>query len=320
MIVTLKKIIVQYGVTKISSYSFVGIPDLNSVSLPATLRGIDKAAFEGCKALNNVIFTRAKEGQQLVIGKYVFPNDAVITYTGKGNTKLFDGENEVKEGDLLKDYNSKTLTWKTSSSQVDVDTPSDVDTTKNALDMNSGLIVDQSGKVLNVSWGEVTGATSYEIYVAYSDEEFAKKATKTVKSNVNTVSVKKVNKKKLDVKKEFKVYVVAKNGKDVIGESIIVYAAGAKNAKYTNVKSVSITKSSVSLKVKKTAKIKAASELENPKKEKITAVSEFRYETSDETIAKVSEQGKITAVAKGKCYIDVYASNGFAGRIEVVVK
>ena len=317
---TFKKIIVQYGVTKISRYSFIIATNLSSLSLPATLTSIDREAFEGCDALENVIFTRAKDGQQLVIDKNVFPGKAVIKYTGNANTKLFDGEKEVKEGDLLKNYNCKTLTWKASSTQVDVDNPSDVDTTKNALDMNSGLKVDQTGKVLNVSWGEVTDATSYEIFIAYSDEEFAKKATKTVKSNVNTVSIKKLNKKKLNVKKEFKVCVIAKSGKDVIGQSITVYAAGAKNAKYTNVKSVSITKSSVSLKAKKTAKIKAASELVDPKKEKLTSVSEFRYETSDETIAKVSTKGKITAVSKGKCYINVYSSNGFAGRIEVTVK
>ncbi|MBP5332483.1 MAG: Ig-like domain-containing protein, partial [Lachnospiraceae bacterium] len=48
--------------------------------------------------------------------------------------------------------------------------------------------------------------------------------------------------------------------------------------------------------------------------------AKFRYLSSDKSVAKVSSDGKITAVGKGTCYIYVYAKNGYAKKIIVTVK
>ena len=50
------------------------------------------------------------------------------------------------------------------------------------------------------------------------------------------------------------------------------------------------------------------------------SISEFRYATSDSKVAVVSKNGKITAKGKGSCSIYVYATNGCAQKIKVVVK
>ena len=47
---------------------------------------------------------------------------------------------------------------------------------------------------------------------------------------------------------------------------------------------------------------------------------ELRYMTSNEDIATVSEDGKIKAVSKGACFVYVYARNGYAKKIKVLVK
>ena len=46
----------------------------------------------------------------------------------------------------------------------------------------------------------------------------------------------------------------------------------------------------------------------------------FKYESSDEKIAKVSESGKVTGVSKGNCKIRITACNGISRTIQVTVK
>ena len=48
--------------------------------------------------------------------------------------------------------------------------------------------------------------------------------------------------------------------------------------------------------------------------------AQFRYASSDKTVATVDKNGKITAKAKGTCYIYVYAKNGYAKKVKVTVK
>ena len=57
-------------------------------------------------------------------------------------------------------------------------------------------------------------------------------------------------------------------------------------------------------------------------KRKLTDVhaKEFRYASADKRVAVVSAKGKIKAVGKGKCSIYVYARNGYAKKIKVIVR
>ena len=172
----------------------------------------------------------------------------------------------------------------------------------------------------------------YNGFIRYRMKQFALnhvgKAVKTVKdpSSVST-TITKLNGKKLDLKKNFKVYVKAYklvDGKKItFGKSITAHIAGSKNTKETNGKEIKLTsKSKLTLAVGKTSKIKAKVVLVDATKKQLSDshTKEFRYASSNKKVAAVDKNGKITAKAKGTCYIYVYAKNGYAKKVTVTVK
>ena len=112
---------------------------------------------------------------------------------------------------------------------------------KNTLALNLGLKVSQAGNKINISWGKVQGAKGYDVYVQYCGKTFNAKSLNQVKSgNKTKITVKKVNGKKLNLKKNYKIYVVAYTyqGKKKVNlaKSIAAHIVGRKNTKETNVK------------------------------------------------------------------------------------
>ena len=199
---------------------------------------------------------------------------------------------------------------------------------KNELALNAGLKVSQTGSKINVTWGKVKDAEGYEVYVQYCGKKFTSKSINSVNSGrVTKIVITKVNGKKLDLKKNFKVYVRAykklENGKKVtLGKTITAHIVGRKNTGSTNVKEVKVSKSSYTLKVGKSATIKAKTVLVDKKKKQLSNAhaKQFRYASSDKKVATVSSKGKITAVGKGSCVVYVYARNGYAKKVKVTVK
>lgn len=179
----------------------------------------------------------------------------------------------------------------------------------------------------DVSWGSVPGVDGYNVYVQYCGKAFTEKSvTKVNGSASKKVIVRKVNGKKLDLKKNYKVYVEAyklKDGNQVIfGKTIMAHIVGRKNTTYTNVKGITVTKNSYQLKKGKTAAIKAKTVLVNKHKKPLSNAhaKELRYATSDKRVAAVSKTGKIKAAGKGSCTVYVYARNGYAKKIKVKVR
>ena len=212
-------------------------------------------------------------------------------------------------------------TVKPTSSPTANPTVSPTATAKPALALNAGLKVSQTGKKITVKFGKVAGATSYEVYVAYCGQKFPTKATATTKKN--SVSITKLNGKKLNLKKNFKVVVVAKKSKAKLGKTITAHVVGRKNVKYTNAKSIKITsKTALTLKKGKKSQIKAKTILVDSKKKQLTDAhaKEFRYASSNKKVATVSKTGKITAKGKGTATIYVYSRNGYAKKVKVTVK
>ena len=78
-------------------------------------------------------------------------------------------------------------------------------------------------------------------------------------------------------------------------------------------------KNKVTLKVKKSFKLKAK-EIPANKKQKIKHHRKVQYESSNTKIAVVNKKGVIKAKSKGSCYIYVYAQDGIAKKIKVKVK
>lgn len=202
-----------------------------------------------------------------------------------------------------------------------------------ALDINAGLKVIHNGTSASVQWSKVDGAKYYKVYAAYCGSKY--KMIKTVDAAAKCkVTIKKLNGKKLSTTKNIKVYVAAyrtvetKNGetvtkKDVrIAKTIAGHVVGKKNKKYSNAKKIKLSKTSYTLKKGKKAKIKAKTVLQYPKRKQLgdAHAKEFRYASSDKSIATVSKSGKITAKKKGSCVIYVYARNGLAKKVKVTVK
>ena len=198
---------------------------------------------------------------------------------------------------------------------------------QNALSINKGLKVSQTGNKITVSWGKVSGADRYEIYAAYCTDKFGKKPVKIVtKKDVTSVTITKLNGKKLVLTKNFKAYVVAyktvDGSKKKLGKTITAHIVGRKNKTYTNVKAIKLAKNKATIKVGKTYKIKASVVLVDSKKKMLSDkhAATFRYASSDRKIATVDKNGKVTAKKKGTCYVWIYAKNGYAKKVKVTVK
>ena len=192
--------------------------------------------------------------------------------------------------------------------------------------MNNQVTVTQKGKKITVKWKKSTAADGYQVYVQYCGKKFSK-PVKTIKKNTTTkVNITKINGKKINLKKQFKVFVKAYkvvNGKKVIlAKSIVGHVVGVKNAKYTNVKSIKVTKSKLTVKVGKTTKVKAKVTLVDKNKKHIpkSHAAKFRYRTSNKKVATVTKSGKIKGIKKGTCTIYVYAINGKMKKVKVTVK
>ena len=196
----------------------------------------------------------------------------------------------------------------------------------NNLAINKGLKIDQTGSKIRIAWGKVDGAENYDVYVQYCGKQFIKVPDKTLKSNKTKVTITKIGGKKLNLKKNYKVYVIAYRTVDgekiTLAKTITGHIVGRKNTKFTNVKSIKLSKSKYTVKVGKTAAIKAKTVLVDKGRKQLSDAhaAEFRYATSDKRIATVDKNGKIKGVSAGNCTIYVYARNGYAKTVKVTVK
>ena len=195
----------------------------------------------------------------------------------------------------------------------------------NEIAINAKLKLAVGSKV-NVSWGKVTGADGYDVYMSYYTKGKLP-VVKTIKSAKTTsATIKKLKNKKIDQSKIVKCKVVAyklENGKKItLAESIEAYAVGSKYKKATDAKSVKLSKNQYTLSKGKSETIKATTVKRSSKRKVLSKsyVAEFRYASSNEAVAKVSTTGKITAKGKGSCYVYVYAANGNAKKVKVTVK
>ena len=192
--------------------------------------------------------------------------------------------------------------------------------------MNEQVTVTQKGNKFTVKWKKSASADGYYVYAQYCGNKKSK-TVKTIKKNTTTkTTITKIGGKKINQKKNFHVYVVPYkiiNGKKVtLGKSTVAHLVGSKNAKYSNVKKLTLNKSKYSVKVGKTAKIKAKVTLVNKNKKHIPKGhgAKLRYKSSDTSIATVDKNGKIKGIKKGTCTIYVYSINGLMKKAKVTIK
>ena len=198
---------------------------------------------------------------------------------------------------------------------------------ENQIFINKSLKVTQTGSKVTVTWSKVPGADGYKVFATYCGTSFDKKhPNQIVGKNTISVTIKKINGKKLDLTKHYKFYVVAYkkvNGKEKqLGKSITAHIAGRKNSSCTNAKNVKLQKKSITLSVGKTAKIRATVILVDPKKAELSEghTAHLRFASDNRKVVKVDKNGKITALKKGTCKVYVYAKNGCTKAVTVTVK
>jgi uncharacterized repeat protein (TIGR02543 family) len=170
-----------------------------------------------------------------------------------------------------------------------------------------------SGAVKTVVYGSVDGNSSFKKIGTFSG---------------TSTTVKKIGGSKLVKGKYYKFIAVAldKNDKAVsISKVIHVATSGGKvgNHKKVTVKAKVDGKtkavSKVTVNKGKTLKLNATAV---PAKKKLT-VKEYegvRFESSNKKVATVTSTGKITAKAKGTCYVYAFAQNGVKKSVKVTVK
>ena len=168
---------------------------------------------------------------------------------------------------------------------------------------------------IKISWIKADGADGYRIYASVCDGESNYKLIKDTKDLTGAI-------KNLNNKKSYKFYVVAyKNvdGKKVRICKSMIYHVVLSDSKYTNVKAIKVSKTSYTLNVGDKQKLNAKSVKQEKNKKLLTHAQEFRYSSSDTTVATVSKTGEITAKQSGSCIIYVVANNGVMKKIKVNV-
>ena len=177
-----------------------------------------------------------------------------------------------------------------------------------------------SKSALKLAWTKVRDAYAYDVYFAKCGKEF--KLKKTVKASESCV----VRFKGLDERESYKAYVRAwkmVNDKKVyIGKaSPQVHAiTGGYDAKNCNTRSVTLNKSSLTLKVGKSKTVKATLKGVKSGKTIMQHVQKVRWYSTNVNVAKVNKNGKVTAVGKGSCTIYAIANNGVRNSVKVKVK
>ena len=232
-------------------------------------------------------------------------------------------ETRKNEAEAADKNNTENNTETSTENNTGSETISVKRTEANDVALNAKFNV-KTGKTIRVTWGKVADADGYDVYMAYCGKD-KKKLVKSVKSaNSLSVEISKLKKKSIDQEKNIRCHVVAYkmvDGKKVtVAKSIMIHAAGKKNGSVTDAKSIKLRKTSYVLAKGKKATIKASVVKKDRKLPVIKHTQEFRYATSDSKVAVVSKNGKITAKGKGSCSIYVYAANGCAKKIKVVVK
>lgn len=169
---------------------------------------------------------------------------------------------------------------------------------------------------LKLTWAPVEGADGYSIYTSVCDGKNNYKKQKDTTKQTVTLS-------NLTGNKPYKLYIAAyklEDGNRVELSKTIVLHIAVDSSTYTNAKSIKTEKTRYTLEIGKSEKITAKTIKQDRSKKLVKHASEFRYISSDESVATVAKDGTITATGAGSCSIYVIANNGVYKEIHVTVK
>ena len=182
-----------------------------------------------------------------------------------------------------------------------------------------------SGKdTLIYNWSKVPGAQGYDLMFARCNTDGDTHPLKLLKT-LNGADKLSYTRTGLDKGISYKAKVLAwkkVNGKKVyLSKSPVIHAyTGGKSGSHTNVKSLKLAKSSVTLKLGGKSVIKGTIKKLYSKLKLNTHVNKLRYFSTDISVATVSSKGTIKARAKGACSILVVTPDGITKTVKVKVK
>ncbi len=264
----------------------------------------------------------AAQNQTISFGQQIKTDDSKYVVTGLANGDIAD---VVLTADSKTHTITPSVTVKRGNEDVTADYTIEVKTAVIAYKKVPMAKALPKGKGIRLTWDKVSGADGYDIYASYCGKDF--KRIKTIKGNKTFEYIyKQLDGKKLNLKKASKVYVkaykIVDGNKRTIQISDYLHVAGINNKRQTNTKSIKLSKSKFTLSEGRTAKIKAKLVLVDKKKKTLPGghAAKIRYVSSDVSVAKVNNKGKITAVGKGTCTVYVYGLDGAYKKVNVTVK
>ena len=166
-----------------------------------------------------------------------------------------------------------------------------------------------------LSYKKAADVDGYLIYGAACGKEMKKLAE--VSANTVSYTVKNL-KQGTYYKYQVKAYRIIDGEPVIIMTSRVVHSV-TEGKTYANPTKVTLNVASVELAVGKTKTVSGQVVLPKGKKGKEHTAA-IRYESTDKKVAAVNSKGKITAKAKGSCYVYAYAQNGVYKRIKVTVE
>ena len=164
------------------------------------------------------------------------------------------------------------------------------------------------------------GIAKCEVYITYCGKDFSEKPTKVVKSN--SVTIKKIDGKKIDFTKNMKIYVKGYDSSGgLVGKTVSVHLAGKDSKQYKNPKAVKLSIKSITLNKGRSTRIRASVKMEKGKKKALpdNHVAKLRFRSSNINVATVDKNGNVTGVNPGTCTVYVYAKNGLKKEVMVTV-
>lgn len=224
-----------------------------------------------------------------------------------------------------------TTASETTTKELETTTKTSVTTTNAPATAKAVLSASKAVTVkknkVSLTWNKVKDADGYDVFAAPCTKKISKKnIVKSVKGSKVSATIKKISGKKIKSNGTYKIkvraYKLVNGKKKYITSTLTYHIAGSKNKKYTNAKKINVSSTKVSLKVNGSKKVTAKVVKQDKKKKLLSRKhgKRIRYISTDKTVAAVSSKGKITAKAKGTCYVYAVALNGVQKKIKVTVK
>ena len=240
---------------------------------------------------------------------------ATLTITGTGSCSgsqsvTFSILPAAPSGNTTLKYQNESLD-KVEARILGLTTNSDVEGSVYSILQAKAKVV--KNKRIQLQWKTLNQADGYIIYSAMYGKAYEKYAD-IENSNIGSITVQGLQKGRY-YKCIVAAYRKTGSGKTVLTTSKTVYAA-TSGGKFGNPKKVTVGQKKLRLKAGNRKKVSSSVTKGTGKVKQRRKLS---WESTNENIAKVNKNGRITAVSKGTCFVYAYAQNGIMARIKVTV-